>query len=99
MRAHHVDQDKTLEGVPLIVCVTAQDPSDDILILSGCSCFDKGVTCIFEEVLLELVGVLLLVHVTVHLLKVLPMIYSSSLDAPGLKKVRHVLLKIFFSYS
>ena len=43
-------------------------------------------TCIFEEVLLELVGVLLLVHVTVHLLKVFPMIYSSSLDAPGLKK-------------
>ena len=39
--------------------------------MSGCSCFDKGATCIFEEVLLELVGVLLLVHVTVHLLKVL----------------------------
>ena len=80
------------------MCVIAQDPSDDILILSGCSWFKKGVTYIFEEVLLELVGVLLLVHVTVHLLKILLMMYSSCLDPPGLKKVRHVLLTIFFSY-
>ena len=82
------------------MCVTAQDPSDDILILSGCSWFKKCVTCIFEvEVLLKLVGVLLLVHVIVHLLKILLIMYSSCLDAPGLKKVQHVLLKIFLSYS
>ena len=80
------------------MCVTAQDPSDDILILSGYSWFDKGATCIFEEVLLELVGVLLLVHGAVHLLKILLMMYSSCLDAPGFKKVRHVLLTVFFSY-
>ena len=44
---------------------------------------DKDATHIIEEGPLELVEVLPLVQVAVHLLKVLPMMYSSCLDAPG----------------
>ena len=44
---------------------------------------DKDATHIIEEVPPELVEVLLLVQVTVHLLKVFMMMYSSCLDTPG----------------
>ena len=57
--------------------------SNAVFILSGWSQLDKDVTHIIEEVPLELVEVLPLVQVAVHLLKVLPMMYSSCLDAPG----------------
>ena len=57
--------------------------SNAVFILSGWSQLDKDVTHIIEEVPLELVEVLPLVQVAVHLLKVLLMIYSSCLDAPG----------------
>ena len=62
--------------------------------MSGCSQLDKDATHIIEEVLPELVEVLLLVQVTVHPLKVFPMMYSSCLDAPGLIKVRHVFIEV-----
>ena len=62
---------------------SAQGPPDDVFILSGWSQLDKDVTHIIEEVPLELVEVLPLVQVAVHLLNVLPTMYSSCLDAPG----------------
>ena len=57
--------------------------SNAVFILSGWSQLDKDVTHIIEEVPLELVEVLPLVQVAVHLLNVLPTMYSSCLDAPG----------------
>ena len=64
-------------------CPSAQGPPDDVFILSGWSQLDKDATHIIEEVPPELVEVLLLVQLAVHPLKVLPMMYSSCLDAPG----------------
>ena len=59
-------------------CPSAQGPSDDIFFLSGCSWFDKGATCIIEDLLLVLVGVNLDVPVGVLLEELLKVVSEVS---------------------
>ena len=67
-----------LSGPCQCQCPPVQGPPNDIFFISGCPWFDKGATCIIEDLLLVLVGVNLDVPVGVLLEELLKVVLKVS---------------------